>query len=47
MGTVRTQSGVYLGTFFCMNGARPRSTRSTVSGRPASTGRIRSATASR
>ena len=39
--------GVYFGTFFCMNGSRPRSTRSTVSGRSASPGRMRSATASR
>ena len=30
---MRTQSGVYFGTFFCMKGARPRNTRSTVSGR--------------
>ena len=39
--------GVYFGTFFCMNGSWPRSTRITDSGRSASPGRIRSATASR
>ena len=32
-GTVRTQSGVYFGTFFCMNASWPRWTRITDSGR--------------
>ena len=44
---VRTQSGVYLGRFFCMNGGWPGRTRTTDSGRSASTGTSRSATASR
>ena len=45
--TRRTHGGVYLGRFFCMNGFWPRSTRMTDSGRPASRGTSRSATASR
>ncbi len=45
--TVGTQSGVYLGTFFCMNASWPRCTRITDSGRSRSSGRIRSATPSR
>ena len=46
-GTVRTQSGAPLDTLRCMNGACPGRTRLTDSGRPASSGTIRSATASR
>jgi hypothetical protein len=42
--TVRTQSGVYFGTFFCMKASWPRCTRMTDSGRSSSTGRIRSRT---
>ena len=42
--TVRTQSGVYFGTFFCMKASWPRWTRMTDSGRSSSTGRIRSRT---
>ncbi len=38
MVEVAIQSGVYFGTFFCMNGSRPRNTRSTVSGRSARAG---------
>jgi hypothetical protein len=45
--TVRTQDGVYLGTFFCMNGAWPRNTLTTDSGRSRSCGMIRSRTESR
>ena len=45
--TVGTHSGVYLGTFFCMNASWARWTRITDSGRSSSTGRIRSATPSR
>ena len=41
-GTVATHSGVYFGTFFCMNGAWPRVTLITDSGRSRSSGRIRS-----
>ncbi len=40
--TVRTHSGVYFGTFFCMNASCPRWTRITDSGRSSSTGRMRS-----
>ena len=40
----RIQSGVYFGTFFCMNASWPRCTRITDSGRSASTGMIRSRT---
>ncbi len=47
MLTLRTHSGVYFGRFFCMNGFWPRSTRITDSGRPASCGTMRPATASR
>jgi hypothetical protein len=47
MWTVRTHSGVYFGTFFCMNDSWPRMMRTTDSGRSLSTGRIRSCTASR
>src|SRR3954447_25121561 len=39
--TRSTQSGVYFGRFFCMNGACPRSTRSTVRSRSRRSGRIR------
>ena len=35
---VATQSGVYFGTFFCMNGCWSRCTRITESGRSASAG---------
>ena len=45
--TVCTQSGMYLGTFFCMNASCPRCTRITDSGRSSSTGRSRSRTPSR
>jgi len=45
--TVFTQSGVYFGAFFCMNGDCPRNARITVSGRSTKPGNIRSATASR
>ena len=45
--TVCTKSGVYFGTFFCMNASWPRWTRITDSGRSSSTGRMRSCTASR
>ncbi len=45
--TVCTQSGVYVGTFFCMNASCPRCTRITESGRSRNTGRMRSLTASR
>jgi hypothetical protein len=31
--TVLTHGGAYFGTFFCMNGFRPRSARATDSGR--------------
>ncbi len=44
---VRIQPGAYRGRFFCMNGSWPGRTRITDSGRPASSGRIRSATAAR
>ncbi len=42
-----THSGVYFGRFFCMNGGWPGRTRITDKGRPVSSGRIRSRTASR
>jgi hypothetical protein len=45
--TVGTQSGVYFGTFFCMNGCWPRSTRITDSGRSRSSVLNGLATASR
>ena len=45
--TVFTQSGVYFGTFFCMNASCPRWTRITESGRSSSSGRMRPLTASR
>lgn len=45
-GAVRTQSGAPLLTLRCMNGAWPGRTRFTDSGRPASTGTSRAATAS-
>lgn len=45
--TVFTHSGVYFGTFFCMNGCCRGRTRLTVSGRSRSSGSIRSCTASR
>ncbi len=44
---VFTQSGVYFGTFFCMNGCWPGRIRITDSGRSRSSGSIRSCTASR
>ena len=47
MGAVRTQSGAPLDTLRCMNGGWPGRTRLTDSGRPASSGTSRSATASR
>ena len=40
--TVATHSGVYFGTFFCMNGAWPLVTLITDNGRSRSSGRIRS-----
>ncbi len=45
--TVGTHGGVYLGTFFCMNGACPGRTRITDRGRSLSSAMIRPATASR
>ena len=46
-GTVLTQSGVYFGTFFCMNFGCPGRIRITDNGRSRNSGRIRSCTASR
>ena len=45
--TVGTHSGVYFGTFFCMNASWPRWTLITESGRFSSTGMMRSRTPSR
>ena len=45
-GIRATQSGVYFGRFFCMNGVGPVA-RITDSGRSRSSGRMRSATPSR